>query len=91
MTKIDRQEIKKFVTEYVERNSPLPDGVDKDSFNFVGNGYVDSIDFFSFILFIKHKYLVEFSDEELVDVKTSSIGGLTDLIVSKLEKKNEKN
>lgn len=79
--------IKEYILEYLQKNYDIEEQDNINDFNFIESGYVDSIGLISFIAEIEEKYDIEFSDEEIMTDSFCTIGGLVEIIESKLENK----
>ncbi len=80
-------EIRNTILEFVEREYKLPDDVDYDHFDFVANGYVDSMGLVQFVAILEDDFDIEFSKEELLSDEFKTVGGLERLIKVKKENK----
>lgn len=78
-------DIREKILEFVEREYKLPDDVDYDSFDFVENGYVDSMGLVQFVAILEDDFDIEFSAEELLSEEFKTIGGLEKIISEKLQ------
>ncbi len=78
-------EIVSYIKEYVEREYDIPAGRDILEFDFLDEGYVDSISFFAFMAEIEDRYNIEISDEELSNRQLSTIGGLANFIRKRID------
>lgn len=79
--------IRDVILEFVEREYKLPDDVDYNHFDFVENGYVDSMGLVQFVAIIEDNFDIEFSKEELLSSEFKTVGGLEKLIKTKIENK----
>ena len=77
-------EIKAFVLEAVQKKYPLDPRTDIDSFNYVANGFVDSLGLVQFVIEIEDEFGIEFSDEDLENPDFKIIGKLTEMIEKKV-------
>jgi acyl carrier protein len=84
MTEISKESIKRFVIELIEENGKLPTNVDLETFNYIDNGYVDSIGIIKFIVEIGEKYGVELEDSDIERGVFKTIGGIVKIIQEKL-------
>ena len=76
-------EIKDFIVEYIEHEYEIPEGTDLDSFNYVEEGYIDSMGLIQFIAVIEDEFGIEFSDEDLSGDEIKTVGKLAKLICDK--------
>lgn len=79
-------EIREKILEFVEREYKLPEDVDYDSFDFVENGFVDSMGLVQFVAILEDDFDIEFSADELLSDEFKTIGGLEKIIESKINK-----
>ena len=78
-------EIREKILDFVEREYKLPDDVDYDSFDFVENGYVDSMGLVQFVAILEDDFDIEFTAEELLSDEFKTVGGLEKIITSKIQ------
>lgn len=78
-------EIRDTILEFIEREYKLPDDVDYDNFDYIANGYVDSMGLVQFVAILEDDFDIEFSKEELFSGEFRTIGGLERLIKEKTE------
>ena len=81
------EKIKQTILDFVEREYKLPDNVDYDSFDFVENGFVDSMGMVQFVTILEDEFDIEFSAEELLSNDFRTVGRLEKLIESKINAK----
>ncbi len=74
-----------YIKDYVERDTPIPAGEDVLSFNFLGSGYVDSIELFAFWVSIEEKFGVEITEEDMDRPELATIGGLADFVCMRMQ------
>ena len=79
-------EIREKILEFVEREYKLPEDVDYDNFDFVENGFVDSMGLVQFVAILEDDFDIEFSADELLSDEFKTIGGLEKIIESKINK-----
>ena len=78
--------IKNTILEFVEREYKLPENIDYKSFDYIENGYVDSMRLVQFVAILEGKYNIEFSKDELLSDDFRTIHGLEEMIQSKIGK-----
>lgn len=76
--------VKEFVTEYIQREYTIADDIDIMTLNYVESGYVDSMGLIQFIATIEDEFSIEFEDEELENPEIKIVGKLIELIESKI-------
>ena len=59
--------------------------VKSDSFDFVENGYVDSMGLVQFVAILEDDFDIEFTAEELLSDEFKTVGGLEKIITSKIQ------
>lgn len=79
------EDIRSVILDFVERDYKLPEDVDYDSFDFVENGYVDSMGMVQFVAILEDEFDIEFSKEELLSAEFRTVGGLEKMIRVKTE------
>lgn len=77
--------IRKTILEFVEREYKLPKDIDFDNFDYMENGYVDSMGLVQFVAILEDEYDIEFTKEELFSNNFRTINGLANMIQSKIE------
>lgn len=77
-------EIKSVILDFVEREYKLPDDVDYEVFDYVQNGYVDSMALVQFVAILEDEFDIEFSKEELLSNGFRTVSGLERIIKSKI-------
>ena len=76
------------VLALVEGKGRLPEECDVQGFNFVDSGHIDSLSIIKFVLGLEEKFDIELSEEDMLDPRFRTIGGLTAIIESKLRSKH---
>lgn len=76
-------EIMAVLVEYLERKKPLPNKEDISRIDYLAAGYVDSLGFMKFLMFMEERFDIEFDDEELESDAFRTIGGLERLVDEK--------
>ena len=82
---MEMENIKEFLLEYIEREYSLPEGTDIDSFNYIEEGFIDSLGILGFIAEIEDNFGISFTDEELSGEEFRVIGTLANMIKRKME------
>ena len=77
--------VREAILEFIEREYKLPDDIDYATFNYIENGYVDSMGLIQFVTILEDDFDIEFSEEELLSEKFRTIYGLEEIIMSKLK------
>ena len=80
-----REQIEEFVLETIQKKYPIGPDVDRETLNYVENGYIDSLGLVQFVMEIELEFGIEFSDEELEDPDFKIVGKLVDMIRRKVE------
>ena len=83
------ERVAEFIVDYIQREYTIPDGIDIKKVNYVDEGYIDSLGLIQFISIIEDEFGIAFTDKELASQGIKTVGGLIDLIVSKMEGANE--
>jgi acyl carrier protein len=79
--------IRQTILDFVEREYKLPENVDYDTFDFVENGFVDSMGMVQFVTILEDEFDIEFSADELLSSDFRTVSGLEKLIESKIDAK----
>lgn len=77
------QDVKKFVTEYIQREYTVPEGTDIMTLNYIEGGYVDSLGLIQFIATLEDEFGIAFSDDDLSNPDIRIVGKLIDMINKK--------
>ena len=81
------EKIRQVILDFVEREYKLPENVDYDTFDFVENGFVDSMGMVQFVTILEDEFDIEFSAEELLSSDFRTVSGLEKLIEHKINAK----
>ena len=79
-------EIRTKILEFVEREYKLPEDIDLDTYDFVENGYVDSMGLVQFVAILEDDFDIEFTKDELLSDEFKTVGGLEKIISAKILK-----
>ena len=79
--------IRQTILDFIEREYKLPENVDYDTFDFVENGFVDSMGMVQFVTILEDEFDIEFSADELLSSDFRTVSGLEKLIESKIDAK----
>ena len=78
------QDVKEFVTEYIQREYTVPEDVDIMTLNYIEAGYIDSMGYIQFISTIEDEFDIEFDVEDIENPEMQVVGKLIDRILEKL-------
>ena len=81
------EKVRQAILDFVEREYKLPENVDYDTFDFVENGFVDSMGMVQFVTILEDEFDIEFSAEELLSEDFRTVSGLEKLIERKINAK----
>ncbi|GIO12303.1 hypothetical protein J19TS2_18580 [Cohnella xylanilytica] len=76
-----------YVLGLLQKKSTIDDSVDLDTFDYMENGYVDSLGVIQFVFDMEEEFGIAFTDEELASSSFRIVGELVKLIEKKLEEK----
>lgn len=79
------QDVKEFVTEYIQREYTVPEDKDIMTLNYIEEGYIDSMGFIQFISTIEDEFGIEFEVEDIENPDMRIVGKLVEIINSKLD------
>ena len=79
------QDVKEFVTGYIQREYTVPENKDIMALNFIEEGYIDSMGYIQFISTIEDEFGVEFEVEDMENPDLRIVGNLIEFINKKLE------
>ncbi len=82
-----RDEMVSILVGYLERKKPIHDLDGVQELDYMQAGYVDSLGFMKFLLFVEDRFDVEFDDEEIGSDAFRTLGGLVGLIKNKQDEK----
>ena len=77
------KDIKEMILDFVQKEYPLPENVDYDTYDLLENGYIDSMSLVVFVSLLEEEYDIEFTSEEIVSNDFRTISGIEKLIKSK--------
>lgn len=78
------ENVKEFVTEYIQREYTVSDDIDIMSLNYVESGYIDSLGLIQFIATIEDEFGIEFEEEDLENPDIKVVGKLIEMIQKKV-------
>ncbi len=79
------QDVKEFVTGYIQREYTVPEDKDIMALNFIEEGYIDSMGYIQFISTIEDEFGIEFEVEDMENPDLRIVGKLIEFINKKLE------
>lgn len=79
------QDVKKFVTDYIQREYTVPEDKDIMSLNYIEEGYIDSMGYIQFISTIEDEFGIEFEVEDIDNPDMRIVGRLIDFIYEKIK------
>lgn len=81
--------IQEYILNAIQRESDLEPNINLLEFNYIENGYIDSIGIIKFIAEMEDEFGIEFTDEEIISDEFRIIGSLIKLIERKVAKNEE--
>lgn len=78
------KEIHQFIVQLLLEKGPIPADVVIDDYRYLDTGHIDSLGFIKFIFRIEEQFQVQFSQADIGGSDIRSVGGLMDLIESKI-------
>ncbi len=79
------QDVKEFVTDYIQREYSVPENKDIMALNYIEEGYIDSMGYIQFISTIEDEFGIEFEVEDIDNPDMRVVGKLIDFINEKLK------
>lgn len=79
------QDVKEFVTDYIQREYTVPEDKDIMTLNYIEEGYIDSMGYIQFISTIEDEFGIEFDVEDIDNPDMRIVGRLIDFINEKLK------
>lgn len=77
--------VSEFVLRALQKEYTIDKTIDLETFNYVENGYVDSLGIIQFVCEIEDEFGITFSDEELASSSFQIVGKLIRLIEGKIK------
>ncbi len=81
-----KNDVIKYIITLLERKKPIEKNFPIEKLKYMETGYIDSLGFMKFIIEIEEKYQIEFSEDEIIEEKFASVGGLAEIILQKYQK-----
>ena len=83
---ISKKEIRDFIIKSLQRKKKIPQVFlnNIDSFNYLLEGQIDSLELIHFIISIEERFKFSFSEKNKESEQFRTVGGLTNLIYKKL-------
>ena len=79
------QDVKEFVTDYIQREYTVPEDKDIMTLNYIEEGYIDSMGYIQFISTIEDEFGIDFEVEDIDNPDMRIVGKLIDFINEKLK------
>ncbi|MBT9568778.1 MAG: acyl carrier protein [Thiobacillus sp.] len=79
----DTQPIYEFVIQLLEEKGAVPAPEAVLAYPYLKNGHIDSLAFIKFIFRIEERFVIQFSEADILNVRIRTVGGLIDLIAEK--------
>lgn len=77
-------DIKKYVTEYIQREYTVTDDVDIMALNYIEAGYIDSMGLLQFIATLEDEFGITFMDDDMNNPDIKVVGTLISMIERKV-------
>ena len=77
-------DVKEYILDALQREYSFPEGVDLNKFNYVEEGFMDSLGLLQFIAELEDEFNIEFTDAELESPDFKLVGPLCELVESKM-------
>ena len=81
---LDEATVREVVHAYVQKKERLPATFDPDRFDFLEQGYVDSIGVIQFMGLLEERFNISFDDADLESPEFRTLGGLVRLVLRKV-------
>lgn len=82
---LDEAAVRELVHAYVQKKDRLPAVFDADTFDYLDQGYVDSIGVIQFMGLLEERFNISFDDADLESPEFRTLGGLVRLVLRKAE------
>lgn len=80
---VDEAAVRQVVHAYVQKKDRLPAAFDPDTFDYLDQGYVDSIGVIQFMGLLEERFGISFEDADLESPEFRTIGGLVRMVLRK--------
>jgi acyl carrier protein len=80
---LDEAAVREVVLAFVQKKDRLPATFDVDTFDYLEQGYVDSIGVIQFMGLLEERFGINFEDADIERPEFRTIGGLVRMVVSK--------
>lgn len=80
---MNKEQIREFIVNYIEKKGKLPKNINFDEFDYITNGYIDSMGLIKFVVALEEKFNIELSEEDIMAQKFRTINGLVNTIYEK--------
>lgn len=84
---MERKKIEGFLLELLEQKHVVPKDVDIDSFDYMKDGYVDSMSMIKFMVDIEDEFGITFEKDDIQNTDINILGQLINLIEKKIGEK----
>ena len=76
-------DIKECILELIQKNKSLPLGTDFETFEYMDNGFLDSLGVLQFIMALEEEFSIKFTDTEFESPSFRTLGGLLSILAVK--------
>ncbi len=83
---MDKELIKKFIINYIEKKGKLPQNINVDEFDYISNGYIDSMGIIKFVVALEEKFDIELSEDDIMSPNFRTITGLSNIVNERIAK-----
>lgn len=80
---LDEATVREVVQAFVQKKDRLPADFDPDTFDYLEQGYVDSIGVIQFMGLLEERFGIRFEDADLESPEFRTIGGLVRMVLRK--------
>jgi acyl carrier protein len=80
---LDEAAVREVVHAFVQKKDRLPAAFDADTFDYLDQGYVDSIGVIQFMGLLEERFGIVFEDADLESPEFRTLGGLVRMVLTK--------
>lgn len=87
---MDKNSVLEVIVSFLAKKGKVVTGCNLDQMDYLDEGYVDSIGVIQFVAHLEDRFGIDFSDDDLGSQSFRTIGGLREMVESKLSLQEKK-